>query len=818
MRRSVVTRALEAEDSRRAGEELDLNAAVSKNTDAVARRDAAAAELARLDALILSHDVKYYNDAAPEISDAEYDALRRAYDAIEAEYPELKATTSAGRRVGAPVDTSSGLPKISHARAMLSLGNAFNVEQVEAFMKRVEKHAASTAPVEYCAEPKIDGASASLRYEYGQLVYAVSRGDGQMGEDVTRHLMGARGVPQKLTGASVPPVLEIRGEVHVAEDDFKRVNARREVLGLRLFKNARNAAAGAMRLLDTADNQMPLRFLAYGWGAVGTNDDDEDNSSLPWSTESEFLEEFLPSSGFDPVPCLGVATTLDELMEAHDALEIARPTMPYHIDGVVYKVNSTTLQNSLGADARQPRWAIAHKFTAMSGVTTLRAIEVQVGRTGALTPVAVLDSVDIGGASISRATLHNFDEIARKRLKIGAQVVVERAGDVIPRVVSLAGDDLEEASAMDPDAKPLPEWLPPTLCPDCGSSVARAPLSSSKGAIGSIVRCTGGLQCPSQLMERLLHFCARDALDIRGLARGTLETLHSEGVVKTPADIFTLERRFGPESGAQVPSWWRYAGVKNSKGEIKQGSDGLKQSALKLFNAIELRRKGVPLHRFIYALGIPNIGAHTAKVLATHYGTLEAFKKAALAAANGGPESLASAALTAIDGVGPVLTQSITEFWAERANARIVDEILATGVVVLDAKAGKAPKSQASRTASTSQTPAPADTSAAPSITAPPQLPTAQPMEKTIDVTDLNSMKIVFTGSLDDMSREDVHDAIERHGGVVQSSISSKTACVIAGAGAGPSKLTKARELGVPVIDARTFLDAIASGRPVPLE
>ena len=636
-----------------------------------------------------------------------------------------------------------------------------------------------------------------------------------MGEDVTRHLMGARGVPRKLVGASVPPVLEIRGEVHVAEDDFKRVNASREVLGLRLFKNARNAAAGAMRLLDATDNQMPLRFLAYGWGAVGEGEDADNTTAMPWSTESEFLSEFLPSNGFDPVPCLGVATTLDELMQAHDALEIARPTMPYHIDGVVYKVNSIALQNSLGADARQPRWAIAHKFTAMSGVTTLRAIEVQVGRTGALTPVAVLDSVDIGGASISRATLHNFDEIARKRLKIGAQVVVERAGDVIPRVVSLAGGDLDEASAMDPDAKPLPEWLPPTRCPDCGSSVARAPLSSSsKGAMGSIVRCTGGLQCPSQSMERLLHFCARDALDIRGLARGTLETLHGEGVVKTPADIFTLERRFGPESGAEVPSWWRYAGVKNSKGEIKEGSDGLKQSAIKLFDAIELRRKGVPLHRFIYALGIPNIGAHTAKILATHYGTLEAFKKAALAAANGGPESLASAALTAIDGVGPVLTQSITEFWAESANARIVDEILAAGVVVLDANAGKSPKSQASRPKSMAQTPAAAAAAApAPTITPSPRLPEAQKRTETTEIANLNSMKIVFTGTVDGMSREDVHDAIERHGGVIQSSISSKTAVVIAGTGAGPSKLAKAREIGVPVIDARTFLDAVASGR-----
>tara|TARA_B100000683_G_scaffold41719_1_gene37068 strand:+ start:11303 stop:13891 length:2589 start_codon:yes stop_codon:yes gene_type:complete len=741
----------------------------------------ARAELERLDAELAMHDERYYNDAMPTIDDAEYDGLRARYEAIERAHPAAARARGASARVGATPDGASGSRKISHEVPMRSLGNAFDVGQVEAFVKRVEKARGEEGEgaAEYCAEPKVDGASASLRYEDGKLVYAVSRGDGEVGEDVTRHLVGARGVPAALV-APYPKVLEIRGEVHVAEEDFRRVNAERAATGARVFKNARNAAAGAMRMLNAEDNQMPLRFLAYGWGAVG---DSKDRVETPWSTQSEFLSEFLPRQKFDAVPCLGVVKSLDELIEAYDASEIARPTMPYEIDGVVYKVNDVRLQEALGADARQPRWAIAHKFTAMSAVTVLRAIEIQVGRTGALTPVAVLDPVDIGGASISRATLHNFDEIARKKLKIGARVTVERAGDVIPRVASLAGDDLAEASSYDDDAPPLPEWLPPKTCPDCGSSVVRAPLSASKTAMGSIVRCTGGLKCPSQSMERLLHFCSRNALDIRGLARGTLETLHREGVVKTLADIFTLERRFGPQSGEAAPTWWRYAGVKNAKGEIKEGSDGLKQSAIKLFEAIELRRRGVPLHRFVYALGIPNIGAHTAKVLANHYGTLEALRKAASAAVKGGPESLAHAALTHIDGVGPVLAQSLVDFWGEPANASIVDEILAHGVVVIPVDA----KSSTERTAPSS------------------------PSEPSTAV-DLGGAKIVFTGAVEGRARDDIHALIERNNGIVASSISRTTTLVLAGTAAGPRKLTKARELDVPVVAAAAFLDALARG------
>lgn len=810
----------DADDARRASgassstsdESFRANFIVS-NVSALTRAQASV-ELERLDALLARHDEKYYNDADPEITDAEYDALRVRYEAIEAAHPSAASERRrragsngvASARVGATPNSASGLEKIAHATPMRSLGNAFDATQVQAFMTRVNKALGidsddDSIRVEYCAEPKVDGASASLRYERGRLVYAASRGDGSMGEDVTRHLVGARGVPLELTGANVPEVLEIRGEVHVSEEDFERVNAERAATGARVFKNARNAAAGAMRLLDPKENQMPLRFLAYGWGSVGASDDE---TQTPWKTESEFLSDFLPSNGFDAVPFLGVATKLDELLQAYSALEIARPTMPYEIDGVVYKVNLVEHQNTLGADARQPRWAVAHKFTAMRATTTLRGIEVQVGRTGALTPVAVLDPVDIGGASIARATLHNFDEIARKRLKIGARVDVERAGDVIPRVVSLAGDDLAEASTYDDDAKPLPEWTPPKKCPDCGSLVVRAPLSASKNAVGSIVRCTGGLKCPSQVLERLLHFCSRDALDIRGLARGTLETLHKEGVVKSPADIFTLERRFGPESGIEEPpTWWRYAGVKNAKGEIKEGSDGLKASAVKLFQAIELRRRGVPLHRFIYALGIPNIGAHTARVLASRYETLAALQKACVAAARGGPDSLAHGALTHVDGIGPVLAQSLVDFWSEPANVAIVDEILATGVVVFDASGGSAqPKSSVASSSSSSSTSPP------PTPTPPPRLPE----RAKINPTALKSMKILFTGVVPDRSRDEIHEILRSAGASLTSSLSPKTTLLLVGQSAGPTKLNKARELGVPVVDASVFLDALVNG------
>ena len=758
--------------------------------------DEARRELERLNEELAHNDRSYYNDGEGVISDSEYDSLRARYLAIERLHPSAARALGASARVGATPDDQSGLEKIAHATPMRSLGNAFDIEQVEAFVNRVEK-AHGEVGVELCAEPKVDGASASLRYENGVLAYAASRGDGEMGEDVTRHLVSARGVPTRLK-APYPAVLEIRGEVHVAEEDFRRVNAERAATGVRVFKNARNAAAGAMRLLNAEDNQMPLRFLAYGWGAAGETDAD---ANAPWVTQSEFLSSFLPSQGFDAVPVLGVTSTVEGLMETYEALEIARPSMPYEIDGVVYKVNSVALQQTLGADARQPRWAIAHKFTAMSAVTTLRAIEIQVGRTGALTPVGLLDPVDIGGACIQRATLHNFDEIGRKRLKVGAQVMVERAGDVIPRVVSLAGEDLAEAAAYPEDALPLPEWLPPSKCPDCGASVVRAPLSASKNAMGTIVRCTGGLKCPSQSMERLLHFCSRDALDIRGLARATLETLHREGVVKTPADIFTLERRFGPDGGETVPTWWRYTGVNNSKGEVKEGSDGLKASAVKLFQAIELRRRGVPLHRFIYALGIPNIGAHTAKVLATHYVSLDAFRKASMAAAKGGSTSLAYGALTHIDGVGPVLAQSLVDFWGEPANASIVSEIIANGVVVLDA----AESSKPSSTRQPSAAPLSSATSAA----------STKPAEYSAPGASLTGAKILFTGTVDGYPREIVHRLIESASAEVVSSLSSKTTCVLAGSGAGPAKLAKASALGVPIIDAADFILALDRGEPV---
>ena len=741
--------------------------------------DQARKELAELAMNIAFHDARYHGDDDPVISDSDYDALRRRNEAIEAQFPKLVRDDSPSKKVGHPARQSK-FEKVTHARPMLSLDNAFSEEDVSEFVGRVRRFLglSDSAIVELTAEPKIDGLSLALRYEKGELVVAATRGDGEVGENVTVNARTIGNVPHKIDGANVPDVLEVRGEVYIGKQDFDALNASQEEAGGKTFANPRNAAAGSLRQLDSSITaSRPLKFFAYAWGEV---------SDLPADTQMDMVELF-DEWGFSVNPLMKRVLGAKGAVAQYRLIEAERATLDYDIDGVVYKIDRLDWQSRLGMVARAPRWAIAHKFTAMSAVTVLRAIEIQVGRTGALTPVAVLDPVDIGGASISRATLHNFDEIARKKLKIGARVTVERAGDVIPRVASLAGDDLAEASSYDADAPPLPEWLPPKTCPDCGSSVVRAPLSASKTVMGSIVRCTGGLKCPSQSMERLLHFCSRNALDIRGLARGTLETLHREGVVKTLADIFTLERRFGPQSGEAAPTWWRYAGVKNAKGEIKEGSDGLKQSAIKLFEAIELRRRGVPLHRFVYALGIPNIGAHTAKVLANHYGTLEALRKAASAAVKGGPESLAHAALTHIDGVGPVLAQSLVDFWGEPANASIVDEILAHGVVVIPVDA----KSSTERTAST---PAP-----------------SSPSEPSTAV-DLGGAKIVFTGAVEGRARDDIHALIERNNGIVASSISRTTTLVLAGTAAGPSKLTKARELDVPVVAAAAFLDALARG------
>ena len=639
----------------------------------------AESELARITAEIVRHDELYYLDAAPEVTDAEYDRLRLRLEALEAAFPALAREDSPTRRVGAPIpdandddDEWEALPQVRHATPMQSLQNAFDAEEAAAFVQRARRAlggefwdggdgpgtaGAQLAPIRFCAEPKIDGASASVRYERGRLVRCVSRGDGRSGEDVTRQMAGCIGAPQTLGGdpSAWPEVLEVRGEVFIADEDFIAVNAARAARGMRPFKNPRNAAAGAMRRLERpagdGTDAGPLRFLAYGHGEI---------VGVDWLnnlSQSEFLESLRSKLGLSPAPVLRVSENLDHLIAAHSSLATAegRKSLGYRIDGVVYKVDDAGLRRRLGSDARAPRWAVAHKFPAETAVTTLLSVDVQVGRTGALTPVASLDPpVELGGATVGRATLHNFDEIVRKGLYVGARVVVERAGDVIPRITGLASSTGVSSS------EDIVVTVPPELCPACGSRVTRTVLargarrksekksekkSGSTSALdalrleeeeeaAAVVRCTGGLRCPAQSVERVVHFVSREALDIRGLARRQIQRLHDAGAVRSPADLFTLRRRFQhlaadpdvsdggsfAEADARLPEFWVYT---SGKDEGK-----LKRSAKKLFDAIDSAARSVPLDKFIYSLGIPQVGAETAKLFAGRYRTLEAFRDA----------------------------------------------------------------------------------------------------------------------------------------------------------------------------------------------
>lgn len=787
----------------------------------------AESELARITAEIVRHDELYYLDAAPEVTDAEYDRLRLQLEALEAAFPALAREDSPTRRVGAPIpdandddddDEWEALPQVRHATPMQSLQNAFDAEEAAAFVQRARRalggefwdggdgpgDGAQLAPIRFCAEPKIDGASASVRYERGRLVRCVSRGDGRSGEDVTRQMVGCIGAPQTLGGSpsAWPEVLEVRGEVFIADEDFKAVNAARAARGMRLFKNPRNAAAGAMRRLERpvgdGTDAGPLRFLAYGHGEI---------VGVDWPSQSGFLES-LPSLGLSPAPVLRVSENLDHLIAAHAALATAegRRSLGYRIDGVVYKVDDAGLRRRLGSDARAPRWAVAHKFPAETAVTTLKSVDVQVGRTGALTPVATLDPpVELGGATVGRATLHNFDDAARKGLYVGARVVVERAGDVIPRITGLASSTASSSTVSSSvSSSGVVMTSPPELCPACGSRVTRTVLARGSRRRGkksdqstsaldalrleeeeaaAVVRCTGGLRCPAQSVERVVHFVSREALDIRGLARQQIQRLHDTGAVRSPADLFTLRRRFQhlaadpdvkddggsfTEADARLPEFWVYA---SGKDEGK-----LKRSAKKLFDAIDSAARSVPLDKFIYSLGIPQVGAETAKLFAGRYRTLEAFRDAA--AAHDPTVSAAvddeSRSMTAVDGVGPVVAAAVAEFWAENANVAVVDAILAAGVVVEPWNAEDGGWDGAGGVEAGSGP--------------------------------LAGLAVVVTGRVPGMSRDDATAAVERAGGMAQKSVSGKTDLLVVGEGAGRNKAAAAEEKGVRVVDAAAFL------------
>ena len=700
--------------------------------------DDAAAELAALATTIARHNRLYHTDDAPEISDADYDALTRRNAAIEAAYPALVRADSPSRQVGAA--PAGHLSKVAHARPMTSLDNAFADEEVAEFVARVRRFLklADDEPVALTAEPKIDGLSCSLRYQGGMLVQALTRGDGAIGEDVTENVRTVADIPQKLSGEA-PEIFEVRGEVYMSKDAFAALNARllaeAEATGkeARQFANPRNAAAGSLRQKDaavTADR--PLRFLAHGWGEA---------SAVPSDTQAG-LVAVIRGWGFPIADGFTRTDTLDEALAVYRRIEASRADLPFDIDGVVYKLDRLDWQARLGIVGRTPRWAIAHKFPAERAQTTLNAIDIQVGRTGALTPVARLEPVTVGGVVVTNATLHNADEIARLGVRPGDRVVLQRAGDVIPQIVENLTRDADRAPFAFPDH-----------CPQCGSLATRAEDEV-------VVRCTGGLICPAQRVERLIHFVSRHAYDITGLGTKQIEAFFRDGLIASPADIFRLHLH-------------REALVARERmSDLVVG---------KLLAAIEERRAIAP-DRFLFALGIRHVGEITARDLARRFTSYAAFRamidaalevRATTVPAIGEPDRKFElrrqrAIVAAIDTaqIGPEVAEALLDFFAEEHNRAVVDDLL--------------------------------------------REVTPQDVVHAIRRSDVSGKTVVFTGSLETMSRDEAKAQAEGLGARVSGSVSAKTDLVVAGPGAG-SKLKKAADLGVEVIDEAGWAALVAA-------
>ncbi|WP_286828200.1 MULTISPECIES: NAD-dependent DNA ligase LigA [Kordiimonas] len=779
---------------------------VTDLTETEARR-----ELAQLAMEIATHDRLYHGEDAPRISDADYDALRRRNDEIEAQFPHLVRKDSPSKRVGASV-RASRFEKVKHAKPMLSLDNAFNDDDVREFVARVRRFlgVGDNVPVDLTAEPKIDGLSLALRYEHGKLIQAATRGDGSVGENVTANARTLDSIPTELGGEGWPDVIEVRGEVYMGKEDFLALNKAQEEKGAKVFANPRNAAAGSLRQLDSSITaSRPLKFFAYAWGEV---------SEMPSTSQMGMIDLF-KAWGFDVNPLLVKCDGADSAIEQYRLIERERPTLDYDIDGVVYKVDDLALQDRLGMVARAPRWAIAHKFPAEKAMTILRDIDIQVGRTGALTPVAKLEPVTVGGVVVSNATLHNRDEIARLDVRIGDTVVIQRAGDVIPQVVSVVTDQRPA------DAVPF-EF--PENCPVCGSHA-----EASDDDV--VIRCTGGLVCSAQQVERLRHFVSRGAFDIEGLGSKQVEQLFERGWIAEPADIFALSEKNEAEGGA-MQKWegWGDLSVSN------------------LMAAIDERRD-IDFYRVIFGLGIPGIGAETAKLLARNFGTPDAMVaylarglelmnglttadlsahdasainycllafghlkdfEAALqptdlfaagegfiglvaarlaridagtlkaenirvsrlrtvaglkgvSLSNEGLRALRShnSELTDIDGIGGDVVLSLADFYLEERNRAVLHRLLdALNVREVEAQATDSP---------------------------------------------VSGLTVVFTGSLEKMTRNEAKAKAESLGAKVAGSVSKKTDIVVAGPGAG-SKLKKAEELGVRVMTEDEWLAHIA--------
>ena len=696
----------------------------------------ASAELSQLQAEILEHDQRYHGDDAPTIPDGEYDALRVRNSAIEAQFSDLVLPNSPSKTVGSTVQEK--FEKISHQVPMLSLDNAFDDDDVAEFATRVRRFLKwpSDQALPMTAEPKIDGLSLSLRYEGGNLVSAATRGDGSVGENVTTNARTIKNIPHILKGDNIPNVVEVRGEVYLGKTDFAALNVRMEKEGRPTYVNPRNTAAGSLRQLDASITaSRPLQFFAYAWGAI---------SELPLLSQMGMVELF-ENWGFNTNPLMGKFDDVDGMLERYRLIEEQRASLDYDIDGVVYKVDDLALQERLGFVSRSPRWAIAHKFPAEIATTTLMEIEIQVGRTGALSPVARLQPVTVGGVVVSNATLHNEDYILGigstgepiregRDLRVGDTVTIYRAGDVIPKIRDV---DISKRAS---DSVP---FVFPTKCPKCDSDAVREK-NEKTGKLDSVRRCSGGLICPAQAMEGLKHFVSRNAFDIDGFGEKQAEAFYEWGLIANVADIFTLEER---DQGSLQR-------LKN-----RDGFGDL--SASNLFAAINDRRK-IDLPRVIYALGIRHIGEGNGKLLARHYQTIEAFIAAMDAASNRESEDWEE--LVNIDGIGETAAQAVVQFFAEPHNRKIADELFAALTI--------------------------------------------NPVQQQDSDSPVAGKIVVFTGSLERMTRDEAKAMAERLGAKVAGSVSGKTDLLVAGPGAG-SKLKKAQSLGVETVDENGWFDLV---------
>lgn len=677
----------------------------------------AKAELERIAKEMAKSDIAYYQNDEPYLSDAEYDALKRRNAELEAMFPQLVRADSPSKKIGAPLQ--SGFGKVPHRFPMLSLGDVFSIEEVEDFIAGVKRFLNTESDIAFMCEPKIDGLSFTARYENGIFVQGATRGDGTTGEDITANLRTLAQLPPKIEG-KVPAVLEVRGEVYMSKSDFFELNRKNEAEGKKIFANPRNAAAGSLRQLDpNVTRERNLSLFAYTWGEV---------SERLWDSQEDFFKH-LRQWGFPTNPNNRLCRSVREIEDFFKNLMQIRASLAYDIDGVVYKVNDIPLQERLGFLTRTPRWAIAHKFPAEQAVTTIKDIRIQVGRTGALTPVADLEPINVGGVMVAHATLHNEDEIKRKDIRIGDSVVIQRAGDVIPQVVSVVLEKRPENSR---------EYDFPQTCPQCGAHAIREEDEAVR-------RCTGGLTCPAQAIERLKHFVSRDAMDIDGLGAKIIEDFYHEGIIRNPVDIFTLEQRNGGAGDDLFSS---------RDGLHLENRDGWgKKSVENLFTAINRRRK-VPLARFIYALGIRQVGSATARLIAQNFVSWAAF---AADMKNGNTEKLLS-----IDGIGEAMAQDMVEFFKEEHNLKTIDLLLR-------------------------------------------EVTTEDFADLIRSDSPLSGKTVVFTGTLAKLTRAEAKAKALSAGAKVAGSVSKNTDYVVLGADAG-SKAAKAAELGIKILSEEQFV------------